>query len=256
MSSNQPAPQYGAGHHGLYYIPQLLPSPVITPSFSVNALEDESLLKKTYSSDGPSRRWRNRAAEPDHTVLIKEQLDTTQRTAQACDRCKSRKLKCDSRPFSCENCQLVGEPCWQVDRITKEKTVRGERERLRTENEQLRHVLGEYVKENEELRAQLQAAQDRSRKLEATFLSPVPTAAPSSVVGAYQPYQSPAFSMPPPCPSSRMRSSSCIFPQGSQRFASNYAFVPTWPAGSVASQSYQYQQPRAFDEEEVKLPFG
>ncbi|DAA75941.1 TPA_exp: Uncharacterized protein A8136_1312 [Trichophyton benhamiae CBS 112371] len=92
------------------------------------------------------RRGKN-SPEPNYSELVQGQMSSTNRTGQACDRCKGRKMKCDSNSTGCANCVAGNLPCTQTDPITRVSYTRGELERLRAEN-------GRLATENELLRTE------------------------------------------------------------------------------------------------------
>ncbi|EFW17125.1 hypothetical protein D8B26_003883 [Coccidioides posadasii str. Silveira] len=94
------------------------------------------------------RRSKN-SPEPDYSAMVQGQMAGTHRTGQACDRCKARKMKCDSNPTGCANCSASNSACTQTDPITRESYTRGELERLRADNQRLRQ-------ENQQLRQELE----------------------------------------------------------------------------------------------------
>ncbi|KAL1958424.1 hypothetical protein VTO42DRAFT_4525 [Malbranchea cinnamomea] len=119
------------------------------------ATPNASVAKKTRRAKKP-RRGKN-TPEPNYSAMVQEQMSSTNRTGQACDRCKGRKMKCDSNPTGCANCIASDSVCTQTDPITKVSSIRGELERLRQENAALRC-------ENEELRQALNRSNELLRR--------------------------------------------------------------------------------------------
>ncbi|WEW58930.1 hypothetical protein PRK78_004398 [Emydomyces testavorans] len=114
----------------------------------------QSTTEPAPASPTPSRpakkpRRSKNSPEPDYSAIVQGQMAGTNRTGQACDRCKARKMKCDSNPTGCANCSANNSACTQTDPITRESYTRGELERLRADNQRLRQ-------ENHELRRQLE----------------------------------------------------------------------------------------------------
>lgn len=58
-------------------------------------------------------------------------------------------MKCDSNPNGCAQCSDANKVCFQIDRVTKARTPRGEVERIRGQNEEL-------LRENQTLKIQQQ----------------------------------------------------------------------------------------------------
>ncbi|KAK2875001.1 hypothetical protein FQN49_001863 [Arthroderma sp. PD_2] len=112
----------------------------------------ESAASTTTEATAPARRPKKprrgkNSPEPNYSEMVQGQMSTTNRTGQACDRCKGRKMKCDSNSTGCANCIAGNLPCTQTDPITRVSYTRGELERLRSDNETL-------VAENQRLRAE------------------------------------------------------------------------------------------------------
>ncbi|KAI9692473.1 MAG: hypothetical protein M1822_006704 [Bathelium mastoideum] len=103
-------------------------------------------VKRNLSStaDGPdSKVQRAEAFEPsaDFSGPVKEKLLRSQRTGQACDRCKVRKIRCDGRPGGCSPCVQNNTECKTTDRITGRATSRGYTEGLEGEVQALRQTV-------------------------------------------------------------------------------------------------------------------
>ncbi|SPO02582.1 uncharacterized protein DNG_05255 [Cephalotrichum gorgonifer] len=59
------------------------------------------------------------------------------RTGQACDRCKTRKIKCDGLPEGCSPCATAGVDCYVTDRISGRTERRGYLQDLERERERM-----------------------------------------------------------------------------------------------------------------------
>ncbi|KAF8865237.1 hypothetical protein BDZ45DRAFT_580482 [Acephala macrosclerotiorum] len=74
---------------------------------------------------------------------VKKKLQSSQRTGQACDRCKVRKIRCDALPGGCSPCLQNNSECRTTDRITGRATSRGYVEGLEQQNRDLQHRIRE-----------------------------------------------------------------------------------------------------------------
>ncbi|KAI1988211.1 hypothetical protein LOZ53_004040 [Ophidiomyces ophidiicola] len=138
---------------------------------SIPPLEEEEKQKqRTSSKKAPAtsgntntsstkkvRRGKN-SPEPNYSALVQGQMAGTNRTGQACDRCKARKMKCDSNPTGCANCSASNSNCTQTDPISRVSSIRGELERVREENQNLRRENQLLRQENARLRQALTGA--------------------------------------------------------------------------------------------------
>ncbi|KAL1998317.1 hypothetical protein VTN02DRAFT_6422 [Thermoascus thermophilus] len=145
----------------------------------------------------PPKRPRRRRdePEPDYSQLVRERLRRDRqrenaRTGQACDRCKERKMKCDTRPEGCSMCATRRLDCKVTDPITGETYIRGELQRLR--------------RRCDELQNHLAAALDELQYYRNAFNGRQPSQAPS---GNFQYDNLNPFQMPPapPVPTYPMR---------------------------------------------------
>ncbi|KAL1907777.1 hypothetical protein Sste5344_006404 [Sporothrix stenoceras] len=75
---------------------------------------------------------------------------------QACDRCHSRKTKCDRRIPQCSACEKAGVPCLHADKLRQRNIPRGYIDNMENLVAQLRE-------ENQNLRRDLQEAQEREQ---------------------------------------------------------------------------------------------
>ncbi|KAI9705298.1 MAG: hypothetical protein M1820_005297 [Bogoriella megaspora] len=88
--------------------------------------------------DTKIRRVDDEQPAADFSSPVKERLLKSQRTGQACDRCKVRKIRCDGRPGGCSPCVQNNTECKTTDRITGRATQRGYTEGLEHELHTLR----------------------------------------------------------------------------------------------------------------------
>ncbi|KIW19304.1 hypothetical protein PV08_03598 [Exophiala spinifera] len=107
-----------------------------------------SKRKSSFGSDGPvlfSKRIKPLREEPAHySDAVRKKLTSTSRTGQACDRCKERKMKCDTDPIACGPCRQKLLRCYTTDRVTKQARERGETDRAENELLFLRDQLAAY----------------------------------------------------------------------------------------------------------------
>ncbi|GAB1211452.1 hypothetical protein ATERTT37_000567 [Aspergillus terreus] len=67
---------------------------------------------------------------PDYSAAVQRNMSGLSRAAQACDRCKYRKVPCDHGYPACENCRKENLPCVTTDRVTGRPIARGYLERV------------------------------------------------------------------------------------------------------------------------------
>ncbi|KAF7506911.1 hypothetical protein GJ744_011152 [Endocarpon pusillum] len=105
--------------------------------------------KRASAEDGgpPEKRMKG---EPEDTEVysqrIKKKLQANSRTGQACDRCKERKMKCDSGQDGCQPCTSRSLRCMATDRITGHTHERGETARLKSDIDKLRAQINAYYR--------------------------------------------------------------------------------------------------------------
>ncbi|KAJ9645558.1 hypothetical protein H2204_001139 [Knufia peltigerae] len=99
-------------------------------------------------SDGPrlpSKKIKLLSDEPaQYSDAVRKKLTATSRTGQACDRCKERKMKCDTDPYACGPCRQKQLRCYTTDRVTKQPRERGQTDRAENELLFLRDQLAAY----------------------------------------------------------------------------------------------------------------
>ncbi|KAI4132622.1 MAG: hypothetical protein LQ341_006243, partial [Variospora aurantia] len=61
----------------------------------------------------------------DYSNDVRKKITSSNRTGQACDRCRVRKMRCDDNPEGCSPCMQNQSPCKTTDRISGRATVRG-----------------------------------------------------------------------------------------------------------------------------------
>ncbi|KAL8811674.1 MAG: hypothetical protein Q9200_001610 [Gallowayella weberi] len=61
----------------------------------------------------------------DYSSDVRKKIISSNRTGQACDRCRVRKMRCDDNPEGCSPCLQNLSSCKTTDRITGRATVRG-----------------------------------------------------------------------------------------------------------------------------------
>ncbi|KAK9472741.1 fungal-specific transcription factor domain-containing protein [Dipodascopsis tothii] len=71
--------------------------------------------------------------------MIKPPGSQIGRIAQACDRCRSKKIRCDGKRPSCTQCQAVGFECRTSDKLSRRAFPRGYTESLEDHIRQLEH---------------------------------------------------------------------------------------------------------------------
>ncbi|ETI27176.1 hypothetical protein G647_09859 [Cladophialophora carrionii CBS 160.54] len=99
----------------------------------------------TDDSAPPAKKIKTVAEVPaQYSDAVRKKLAATSRTGQACDRCKERKMKCDSDPVACQPCRQKGLRCYTTDRVTGHARERGESDRTENELSFLRDQLAAY----------------------------------------------------------------------------------------------------------------
>ncbi|OJJ51289.1 hypothetical protein ASPZODRAFT_138396 [Penicilliopsis zonata CBS 506.65] len=105
---------------------------------------DPDVDTQNHPRPDPSKGNNRAARKTDFSEIVRNQILCAKRTAQACDRCKVNKLKCDTNPDGCTNCTRMNQQCFVTDRITGETAVRGAlrqvqacNDRLQAENQRL-----------------------------------------------------------------------------------------------------------------------
>ncbi|KAJ5156186.1 hypothetical protein N7492_008989 [Penicillium capsulatum] len=109
----------------------------------------------------PIPRGRGRSGFIDNadrwTAEVKRLMTRSKRTGQACNRCKARKLRCDSAPGGCFHCFTANQRCMVTDRTTGDTFERGECARLHATNASLREEIAALKQANERLEQELEA---------------------------------------------------------------------------------------------------
>ncbi|RJE18436.1 hypothetical protein PHISCL_09232, partial [Aspergillus sclerotialis] len=98
--------------------------------------------------------------EPDYSAIIRLQVKNATRTGQACDRCKVKRMKCDSNPKTCLNCRIYHHKCKTTDLTTGITSTRGEITEVKQD-------LKIYEREIEELEMENDALKDEVESLRA-----------------------------------------------------------------------------------------
>ncbi|KAI4171988.1 MAG: hypothetical protein LQ343_003897 [Gyalolechia ehrenbergii] len=88
-------------------------------------------LKRPAQDDGPASRPTKAPKAhvdgfpADYSKDVRKKIISSNRTGQACDRCRVRKMRCDDNPEGCSPCMQNQSACKTTDRITGRATVRG-----------------------------------------------------------------------------------------------------------------------------------
>ncbi|KAL8889830.1 MAG: hypothetical protein Q9192_005958 [Flavoplaca navasiana] len=88
-------------------------------------------LKRTPDHDRPPQRsnkvpkTRVDGSPADYSNHVRRKIISSNRTGQACDRCRIRKMRCDDNTEGCAPCMQNQSSCKTTDRITGRATVRG-----------------------------------------------------------------------------------------------------------------------------------
>jgi hypothetical protein len=113
---------------------------------------DASRRKRPTSPSSPgddaspgNKKLKILAEEPaQYSDAVRKKLAATSRTGQACDRCKERKMKCDSDHVACQPCRQKGLRCYTTDRVTGQARERGETDRAESELISVKEQLAAY----------------------------------------------------------------------------------------------------------------
>ncbi|EPS30323.1 hypothetical protein PDE_05274 [Penicillium oxalicum 114-2] len=155
-------------------VPGSLESPPLNASVSG---EDRSLAQQERK-----RRRRPSSPEPNYQQQVAKHNSKRKRTGQACDRCRCRRYKCDSRANGCLPCVTANVPCHVTDSVTGETFVRGAAGRMAAEIENLKAAVARLEQEKEQLQRILHCSPLQMRHAQ-VFGSPV---APSAVTLSMQ----------------------------------------------------------------------
>ncbi|KAJ5232209.1 hypothetical protein N7468_005165 [Penicillium chermesinum] len=141
---------------------QGIPKEQATPS-AKHPLEPEP-EQASDANEKPEKKKRRscKDPEPDYSVMVRNQvMQDKNRTGQACDRCRMRKLKCDRAPTGCTSCSASRLPCQVTDRVTAETFTRGAAGLMQKQVEESQKVMAEknmiisqLVEENMQLHQQ------------------------------------------------------------------------------------------------------
>ncbi|KAJ5234906.1 uncharacterized protein N7469_004074 [Penicillium citrinum] len=104
--------------------------------------------------------------EPDYSAIMRRRFqehDGGRRTARACDRCKCRKLPCDSNGHGCNNCAKADKPCNVTDQITGETNPRDIITKMRKELSSLKRQVQDKDNEIYEMK---QCIQDQAHQIQ------------------------------------------------------------------------------------------
>lgn len=124
-----------------------------TPAFSeVAQMDGNSHHERPYPHEegtpAPKRPRVTHNATPDipevYSDAVRKKLSSASRTGQACDRCKERKMKCDTNPIACGPCRQKKLPCFTTDRVTGKAFERGQSDRVESELQRLRRQVEVY----------------------------------------------------------------------------------------------------------------
>ena len=76
---------------------------------------------------GTPKRIKTEPEKPSfYSENVRKKLQATSRTGQACDRCKERKMKCDTNPEACQPCRSKNLKCYTTDRVSGKPRLRGD----------------------------------------------------------------------------------------------------------------------------------
>ncbi|RMJ23807.1 hypothetical protein PHISP_05328 [Aspergillus sp. HF37] len=168
------------------------------------------------------RRKKNEP-EPDYSAIIRKQVKNATRTGQACDRCKVKRMKCDSEPMGCTICQLYGRECRVTDLTTGTTMTRGEvlrvkqdldlcREQIRQLNARIRDLTSQIERYKQQRLGEPEPEPDCLQDVQVgqSHLCPWPSSpaaltgqAPGTVPGnpaLLQDYHCPSLFVPVPVP--------------------------------------------------------
>lgn len=117
--------------------------------------------------------------------MIKTPGSHTDRIAQACDRCRSKKIKCDGKRPHCSQCSTVGFECKTSDKLSRRAFPRGYTEsledrvrQLETENNKLLNLL-DIKDEQMEMLAKVESVNHTSPKIASPTTATTVKKAPS-----------------------------------------------------------------------------
>ncbi|ODM18902.1 hypothetical protein SI65_05519 [Aspergillus cristatus] len=124
----------------------------------------------------PRKRRRKGDPEPDHSALVREKTAKSNRCGQACDRCHMRRFKCDEVRGGCLMCLRSGYECKMTNRVTGETVVRGGREGvvinfddIQRENDRIKEENEKLCEEIEQFRSVIGKLQSQLQHYHSTF---------------------------------------------------------------------------------------
>lgn len=108
--------------------------------------EEASLVESTPKING--KKLKKRGPRGSIRKTIQAPGLGSMRTAQACDRCRAKKSRCDGKQPACSSCAAAGLECVVLDRLTRKLYPKGYTELLEEQSRQL-------IQENARLKAAL-----------------------------------------------------------------------------------------------------
>ncbi|GEQ68621.1 hypothetical protein JCM33374_g2289 [Metschnikowia sp. JCM 33374] len=108
-------------------------------------LESADILEDTQAEPQAPKagKSKNKGSRPSTRKTIKAPGSSGTRTAQACDRCRAKKSRCDGKQPACSSCAAAGMECIVSDRLTRKSYPKGYTELL---EEQSRRLLAENAR--------------------------------------------------------------------------------------------------------------
>ncbi|KDQ14329.1 hypothetical protein BOTBODRAFT_349070 [Botryobasidium botryosum FD-172 SS1] len=129
-------------HHG-----PMSPSSVTLPSAS-SSVHSPTPPDTSATSARPLAGKKRKKSESNEEGRLDQQQQPPRRLRrlhEACARCRSKKIKCDSKHPSCTSCEVANAECNQEDRHRQKLQPRGHTERLEAQMEKCVQLLGRLI---------------------------------------------------------------------------------------------------------------
>lgn len=107
------------------------------PPLAAVKLEENDTISSMLDTSSPDQRKKRQPIDGNLMKTIKASGLTTARTAQACDRCRAKKSRCDGKLPACSSCAAIGIKCIVSDKLSRRAFPKGYTETLEERVRQL-----------------------------------------------------------------------------------------------------------------------
>ncbi|KAJ5574324.1 uncharacterized protein N7459_008751 [Penicillium hispanicum] len=147
---------------------------------STDPIQGSEQTNETTQCEPPQKKSRRSRyeVEPDYSEMqrAKARLQNekeNKRMSNACDRCKVRKLRCDSRKTGCQPCFFASLPCNHTNMMTAETLARGETEKMRARIADLEGQVQKLQEEIERLQGRNNSSTRQFNEALSTIYAPL-----------------------------------------------------------------------------------